>query len=54
MNNNRGLLGFLFGGLLGAGIALLYAPRSGEKTRQAMADEAQKWSDKAQNTIQES
>jgi len=35
--------GFLVGGLLGAGIALLYAPQSGDKTRKQLkqkADEA--------------
>ena len=33
---------FLTGGLLGAGIALLYAPRSGAETRQCIADQAMK------------
>ena len=38
MANKVGL--FLAGGLVGAGIALLYAPRSGEQTRQLVAQRA--------------
>jgi len=33
-NGSRSLLVFLAGSLIGAGISLLYAPLSGEKTRQ--------------------
>jgi gas vesicle protein len=35
--SKRGIGAFLFGGLLGAGIALLYAPRSGKETREAVS-----------------
>ena len=38
MANKVGL--FLAGGLVGAGIALLYAPRSGEQTRKLVAERA--------------
>ncbi len=38
MANKLGL--FLAGGLVGAGIALLYAPRSGAETRQLVAEQA--------------
>jgi gas vesicle protein len=36
--SKRGIGAFLFGGLLGAGIALLYAPRSGKETREAVSE----------------
>jgi gas vesicle protein len=38
-SNGLGLLvAFTLGGLVGAGIALLYAPQSGEKTRRKILD----------------
>ena len=41
------LLAFAGGALLGAGVALLFAPRSGRKTRQELADMAEETLDKA-------
>jgi gas vesicle protein len=32
------VVAFIFGGLLGAGVALLLAPRSGEETRERLVD----------------
>ncbi|MEK6792029.1 MAG: YtxH domain-containing protein [Deltaproteobacteria bacterium] len=48
MTNNKGnvLLAFLVGGIIGAGIALLYAPAAGADTRKKIkdgADEAKDW-----------
>lgn len=41
------LLGFIAGSVLGAGLALLFAPRSGEETRRDVADRAQRLSKRA-------
>jgi gas vesicle protein len=45
-HDERGALGFLLsflaGGLIGAGMALLYAPLRGEKTRQYLRIQAKK------------
>lgn len=43
------LLGFIAGSVLGAGLALLFAPRSGEETRREVADRAQRLSKRAAN-----
>lgn len=42
MTNNKGtvLLAFLVGGVVGAGIAFLYAPNSGAETRKRIKDGA--------------
>lgn len=53
MNNKSGYLGFLIGGIAGATLALLYAPRSGEETRQILVDNSQDAKNKALTTIQE-
>ena len=47
--------GFLFiaGGLIGAAVTLLYAPRSGEETRQLLVENSQEIKDKALKSIQE-
>ena len=37
---NKGIGAFIAGGLIGAGIALLYAPRTGAETRAMVADRA--------------
>lgn len=39
-NKNTGFYAFLWGGLIGAAIGLLYAPKSGEETRQYLKDES--------------
>jgi gas vesicle protein len=48
MSNDRGntMLAFLLGGIIGAGIALLYAPDSGYETRRRIRegyDDAEDW-----------
>lgn len=45
----RSLLVFLAGGLIGAGISLLYAPLSGEKTRQYLRIQTKKAKRKARH-----
>lgn len=40
-NNHSGLMGFLLGGIIGAGLALLYAPSSGEETRRRIREGAE-------------
>lgn len=39
--------GMVFGGLVGAVLALLYAPQSGEKTRKILKEKAEDYKDKA-------
>jgi gas vesicle protein len=43
---------FAVGALIGAGIALLYAPQSGKETRKLLAKKAKLLRDKAQDTIE--
>lgn len=42
-DNNAGsvLISFLIGGIIGAGLALLFAPHSGKKTRGKISDMAE-------------
>lgn len=47
------LLSFLLGGVVGAGIALLLAPQSGEETRQKIKDLADDVKDKTTGYIDE-
>jgi gas vesicle protein len=44
---------FLVGGLIGAAIGLLYAPRSGKETRQILVGEGEELMDRATTAIQE-
>lgn len=44
-------IGFVLGAALGAGIALLLAPRSGKETRQRLADTGQRWRNAARGTL---
>ena len=44
------LAGFVIGGLIGAGVALLMAPASGEETRAAIADKSIELRDRAYET----
>jgi len=46
-NSKTGLYAFLWGGMIGAVIGLLYAPKSGEETRQFLIDEGDAILDKA-------
>lgn len=53
MSKKSGFFAFIFGGLIGAAAALLYAPRSGEETRQLLVENSQEIKDKALKSIQE-
>ena len=53
MNKKTGIIALIAGGLFGAAVALLYAPRSGEETRQLLVDNSQEIKDKALQSIQE-
>lgn len=44
------LAGFLIGGLIGAGVALLMAPQSGEETREMIKDKSIELRDRAYET----
>ena len=44
------LAGFVIGGLIGAGVALLMAPQSGEETRALIADKSIELRDRATET----
>jgi gas vesicle protein len=55
-NGNRSMVpglcaAFVGGALLGAGLALLYAPRTGKETRQMLAKKAQDLKDAAADAI---
>jgi gas vesicle protein len=43
---------FAVGTLIGAGIALLYAPQSGKETRKLLAKKAKQLKDRAQDTVE--
>ena len=54
MNGNGSLSScFFLGALVGAAVALLYAPRSGKETRQYLAKKTKKLKDNAENVYQE-
>lgn len=53
MNFKTGFTAFIIGGLSGAIIALLYAPQSGEETRQILVDNSQKLKNEALDSIQQ-
>lgn len=44
--------GMVLGGMVGAGLALLLAPRSGRRTRRKLRHTAEDWSDKAEARLQ--
>ncbi len=46
-------LSFLLGGIVGAGFALLFAPKSGSETRQRVKDFAEDVKDKAKNYVED-
>jgi len=48
-----GLRAFLIGGTIGAIVGLLYAPQSGEKTRQVLVDEGQEIMDKTKASVKD-
>src|SRR5688572_18379126 len=47
------LVGFIVGGLTGSVVALLFAPQSGEETRQVIRDKSIELRDRAQTTAEE-
>ena len=47
------LMSFLLGGLVGAGLALLFAPKSGSDTRQMIKEFAGDVKDKAQHYVED-
>lgn len=47
------ILSFLLGGLVGAGVALLLAPRSGKETRQQIKDFADDMKGKAEDYVEQ-
>ena len=53
MNFKNGFLGFIVGGLAGAAVAFLYAPQSGEETRQILIENGEKMKENALESIQE-
>lgn len=52
-NKSNSFVPFLLGGVIGAAIGILYAPRSGEETRQMLISESQQIKEKTIDTIQE-
>jgi gas vesicle protein len=53
MNIKTGFFGFLAGALAGAAIGLLFAPQSGDATRQTLVENSQKMTENALESIQE-
>ncbi|HRY30007.1 MAG TPA: YtxH domain-containing protein [Elusimicrobiota bacterium] len=54
--NNKGgdtLIAFLLGGLVGAGIAFLFAPRAGKETRRRLQHWLEDMEDKGQDLLEE-
>lgn len=45
------LIGFIAGSMLGAGLALLFAPRTGDETRREVAERAQRVREKAREGL---
>lgn len=53
MSKRNGFFTFMLGGLLGATVALLYAPHSGEETREILNANAEEIKERALQSIQE-
>jgi len=53
MNTKNSFWAFVFGGMIGAAVGLLYAPHSGEKTRKILLNNSQVVRDKAINSLHE-
>ena len=52
-NTGSTFTAFLIGGLIGGAIALLYAPRSGQETREILLTEGQETADRVMNSIRD-
>ena len=50
-NTGSTFTAFLIGGLIGGAIALLYAPRSGQETREILLNEGQQAADRVMDSI---
>jgi gas vesicle protein len=50
-SNNSAIIGFLVGSIVGAGVALLLAPTTGEETRRRIGDTARRVGGDAKNRI---
>ncbi|MEI6509829.1 MAG: YtxH domain-containing protein [bacterium] len=46
-------MGFILGGLIGAGLALLFAPKSGEETREYLKEKALELKEKMPEVLKE-
>jgi len=46
-------MGFILGGLIGAGLALLFAPKSGEETREYLKEKALELKEKVPEVLKE-
>lgn len=53
MSTKNGFWAFVFGGLVGAAVGLLYAPYAGEKTRRMLIENGELVKDKAMNSLHE-
>lgn len=53
MDKKTGLLTFLAGALIGSTASILFAPRSGEETRQILLENSQEIKEKAMKSIEE-
>lgn len=47
------VFGAIIGGILGSAIILLYAPASGEESRQAIIDKINRYTERMQSAVQE-
>lgn len=52
-DSGSGVGSFILGALLGAGVALLFAPRSGEETQAELRDRARQLRDTAEDRVRE-
>ena len=53
-NNNDLLVGLFIGGLIGAALGLLYAPKSGRETREDITTKGNELLDKAKDALEKS